>query len=229
MSSSRLRLAVLDDLRVDEPADHVVTTRLAPFLNQLVVVGARLHDRIHAVRRDADALVALESFVEPVPQLLSVGSGHTEHRGDHLDGEQRGEIFDRVERGGIELAHIAVDGLAHKGFQRDDSSRREHAVDELAHPLVLRRIQADDDLAHDAGFARRGGLDHVQCDAPRGRERLVIPDRRGDVVVAGQRPEVVLLAVVQRRFVAHPTVCLERHVEVVVRIGVEDDRATRNS
>ena len=25
------------------------------------------------------ALVALESLVEPVPQLLSVGSGHTEH------------------------------------------------------------------------------------------------------------------------------------------------------
>ena len=68
-------LAVLDDLRVDEPADHVVTTRLAPFLNQLVVVGARLHDRIHAVRRDADALVALESLVEPVPQLLLSAAG----------------------------------------------------------------------------------------------------------------------------------------------------------
>jgi hypothetical protein len=78
--------------------------------------------------------------------LLPVCSGHAEHRGDHLDREQRCEVFDGVERRRIELPRIASDGLAHKGFQRRDRSRREDTVDQLAHPFVFRRIQADDDL-----------------------------------------------------------------------------------
>ena len=51
----------------------------------------------------------------------------------------------------------------------------------------------------------------------------MVLERSGDVCVPGQRVEVVLFAVVDRRFVAHPQVDLVRVVEVLLRKRVEDD------
>ena len=60
------------------------------------------------------------------------------------------------------------------------------------------------------------GAHHAQIAAARRRERLVVLERRRDVLVPGQGVEVLFLVVVQRRLVAHPPVDLVRIVEVLL-------------
>ena len=97
-------------------------------------------------------------------------------------------------------------------LQRVDLARREHPGQQLAVDVVDRRILENDRARRDLDV----GLDQLDDRAARRAEGFVVHERLVHVGEAAQRVEVVLLVVVQRRFLAEPP-------EHRVRIGVEFD------
>ena len=206
------------DLRGDQPADHVVLRICAPFLDQVVVVHRRIDVGLHTGFADLDlSRFAMQAGVDPVPDLLPGLLRHAGHPGDDLHRERGGEVLDDVELVGVDGAQILVDQLDHRLPLRLDRSGGECLVEQAAHVAVVGRIHEDDRLLGDVP-----GPHHCQV-APAGRrEGFVILERRGHVLVPGERVEVLLRVVIKRCFLAHPPVYLERIVEVFLGKGIED-------
>ena len=170
------------------------------------------------------ARIAVEAGVEPLADLLALAVGHAEQARDHLDGEQRGEVRDRVEPLGVaQRVEEAADDVADHGFEGGDGAGREHATDQRTETVVLRRIHHDD--APEARDLLRVHREREQLDAVRAREALPVAVRGEDVGEARQRVEPVLLAEVDRRFVAEPPVDLGGIVEELIRERIEPTSA----
>jgi hypothetical protein len=99
-----------------------------------------------------------------------------------------------------------------------DGAWGEHLVDQIAHPAMLGRIHHDDQRRH-----RITGLHHLEIDSARRRERFGIFDGRHHIGVPGQRVEIVILAVVDRLLIAHPTVGGEGGIEEVAGKRIKHD------
>jgi hypothetical protein len=213
------------DLRGDEPADHVVLRVLPALLHQRVVVDGGVDIGLHAGFGIPDLPgFAGQTCVDPVPHLLAVLVFDTGHSGDHLDRERRGEVLDDVELVAGDPAQEAVDLFDDGVLLGLYRARCERLVEQTAHVPVIRWIHEDD------GFLRRFvALHHRQVASAGGRERLVVLESRGHVRVPGEGVEVLVGAVVQRRFVAHPPVDLERIGEVLLGERIENEFGRRHS
>ena len=163
--------------------------------------------------------------VTPFPDLLAVFLGHAEHLGDHIDREQGGEILHHVEVIGVGRRHVAVDRLGHHRSHVLDGSGREDLVHQAAHVPVLGRVH-DDDHFHGRRFVR---LQHRQVEAVGRRVRSEVLEGHRDVLVPGERVEVVLLVVIDRGFFPHPPVELVRPVEEVLGERIEDEFGSGHS
>jgi hypothetical protein len=166
------------------------------------------------------APITLQLLVEPQSELLPMFGRYTQHRGDDLDRERRGEIGDDVEFRGVKRVSEFRDRVANHRLESRDRTWCEHLVDQFAHHVVIRRIHHDD---HRRLRRIRLGQIHIQRDAPGRRVGCEILQRGLDVFVSGQRPKAVLSVVVDGRFVAKATVRVERRVEEVIGKRVEFD------
>ncbi len=99
------------------------------------------------------------------------------------------------------------------GFQRIDLARRENSSQQLAVDVVQRRVLED----HDARRHLDVRLDQLEDRPPRRAESLVIDQRPVDIGEPAQRIEVVLLVVVQGRFLAKPA---KHPIRVSVELNV---------
>jgi hypothetical protein len=101
-----------------------------------------LHDRLLALFVGFDLPgFAAHDRVGPQPHLLHMCLGHPEHRGDHLDREQRGEVGDGVEFVAVDGAEVLVDDGGDHRVPRPDRAGSEQLVQHAAHMAVHRRIQ----------------------------------------------------------------------------------------
>ena len=104
----------------------------------------------------------------------------------------------------------ATQNVAHLVLDRVDPLRGERPRHQRTVDGVQRRILVDEHARRHDGI----GLDHLEDVALGRAEPLRVPQRRVDVGVAAQAPEVVALVVVERRLVAQP---------LVGRVGVDVD------
>ncbi len=148
-----------------------------------------------------------------VADHLLVVLGDTEKRADHLHRHLRAEIGDEVEPVGTDQRIEALRTVVtdHR-LECVDLPGREHPRQELAVDVVDRRVLENDRAGRNLDI----GLDELDDRTARRAERLMVHQRLVHVGEAAQRVEVVLLVVVQRRFLTKPP---ERRV----RIGVDAD------
>ncbi len=154
-----------------------------------------------------------------MPDLLAVFLGHTGHPGDDLHRERTGEVLHDVEVVGIDRAQVLVDHLDDRLALRLDRPGGERLVEQAAHVAVLGWIHEDDRLL----LGGNAPPHHRQVAAARRRVRLEVFERGRHVLMAGQRVEVLFFVVIQGRVFAHPPIDVERVVEVVLGVWIEDD------
>ena len=222
------RLAVVAfDLGVDQQREQVVARLCPVLLDATHVVLHRLEDRRFAllVRLDL-AGFAVHRRVGPQPCVLHVVLRDAEHRRDDFDGERRGELPHHVELVAVDRAEILVDDRGDRRPLSLDRPRGEQLVQHAAHVAMFRRIH---ELQQSDVRRRSTGPHHGQVDSISRRVRLGSLERRGDVLVAGERVEVVLLAVVHRRVLSHPPVDLVRVVEELLRERIECQHRRRHA
>ncbi len=136
-------------------------------------------------------------------------------------GNGAAKVLDGVKIVRIDAAQILLDLLGDHAFLSLDRARREDLVEQAAHVAVPGRVHEDDHLR--PGLRRQFAFPHrFQVDTVGRRVRLEVLERRCDVFVPGQRVEVVLLAVVDRRFLAHSAVRLVGPVEEVLGKRIEN-------
>ena len=141
-----------------------------------------------------------------------------EHRGDDLDRERRSELLDHVEFVTVDGAEVFVDDSSDHRSAQLDCARGEKFVQHASHLPMFRRIHE----LQQPDFRRRSAcLHHGEVHTVCGGVRFVVLVCRGHILVAGQRVEVVLVAVVDRRLAPHPSVELVRVVEELLRERVE--------
>ena len=232
LERERAGLPVLLDLRVHESGEEVVLRVLAALLHELGddgeglladLAGLRHHrrHRAHAALVGV-ALVDVQGLVGELAELVGVAVRVPDEGEDHRGRQQTGERADVVE---LVLAVDGVEELAAEQpdatFEVGDRTRREGPGHELAQARVLGRVLHD----HHRDVLVGLGGDHLEHDAVARLERLGVDEPVEDVVVAAQRVEVVLLVVVDGRFVTEPTphrirVGVDRVVpRVVVDVG----------
>ena len=161
-------------------------------------------------------VVDAQALVDPVADRHLVLLGDAEQ---HPDGEHR---HDRTEVGDeVEARPRPTSGSR----VRAQNSRTFGSIASIAFGVNTRDIRlrcrsCDRRVLHEDRARRHldAGQDHLERRALARAERVPVDEGLLDVVVAGQRVEVVLLVPVQRRLVAHP---LPERVRVFVDLDVE--------
>ena len=181
-SSASIRALVRSSLRLLAPGvDHRLVVDDQPQRR----LGAGLRDVVHAV-------LAVHHDVGLATDLGAVLLGDAHHLGDDVHREAAGEVGDPVDAlpvpGLVQaLGEVAVGELLDARQQVVDAARCEAAGDERAQPVLARRVHAQD-RHHLVRVGSPGGL--LDRDAPRVGVDVVALERRGDVLVPHQRPEV---------------------------------------
>ena len=178
--------------------------------------------REHLTRRDGTvgvlghlaASFGAQRRVAVLDHVLLIGLGDTEQHSDDPHRHLSAEVLDEVEAPRPDEWVKAAGGeLPDLGFQRGDLAGSEYPRQQLSVDVVDRWILEDQ-------RARRNlhpGFDDFEHGAVRGAERLVVQQRRVDVLVAAQCEEVVLRVVVQRHFFSDAS---EHRVWVAVEFDV---------
>ena len=193
--------AVGDDapLELAEPA-HRRRPRLCDF-------GRRIG------RRGADEII------RPTQQLVVRLGREPEHVGDEQQRQRRGDVPHEVAR---TFRRDAIDDVGADtpdgGLVVAHSPRRETPADEAAAPRVFGRVHRDHHRQV-AAVRARGAVTREGCG--------VLLDRE-DVVVARQRPHLVLRVPVRRRVLAHPRPVGQRLAGVPVTVE-EVERSGRTA
>jgi hypothetical protein len=199
------------DAHFDQPGHHVIGGMPPLVLSELVEVlvqgrvgGDALRRRVVLTR------LTVQDQVEPVPKLLPLGDRDTQHPGDHLNRERRGELVHEVEPvPARELVEMADDDLPDHWFQPGHRTGREDAVDQLALPGMLRLVHPDDARPVDELGVQQIPQPHAVSVAEHHRVTM----RPQHILVPGQGIEPVPLAVIHRRPVTKFAVGRVRVVE----------------
>ena len=172
------------------------------------VVGGRAVARRHLGH---DPVFEAQALVELVAQRLLVLFGDAEQHADRAHRDLGAEVSDevepaladeRVERAGGVGAHLGLDG--------GQPPRREHAAEQAAVQVVVRRVLEDEHARRHLDLR----LDDLEHRALGGAVGLPLVEALLDVLVAAERVELVLLVEVERRLVAQP-------LPDRIRIGVD--------
>ena len=124
-----------------------------------------------------------------MPDRVLLLDRHAHERADHDRRHLRAALGHVVEgvAAAVRVEELGAQ-LADAMFEQPDPPRRERAPDELAQPVVARRVHHDHHrrVAHepDGGIERVAGVDRLEQDAARRAERLPVEEAREHVVVA---------------------------------------------
>ena len=190
------RSVAVGELGREQFRDQVVGRIRGPPVDVLRVVGGA-----EVLRRGGDghdALLQAEALVDLVPKCLLVLLGDAQQHADRAHRDLCAQVRDEIE------AALPDEGVespgripAHLRLDRSETPGREHAAQEPAVQVVIRRV-LEDEHARRQLDARLDDLD----DGALGRAvGLPLDAAPLDVGVAADREEVVLLVVVERRFV----------------------------
>jgi hypothetical protein len=165
--------------------------------------------------------ISLERLIGPRPQLQAVRLGHPQHGEDDVHRQQGGEVGHQVSATafGKRLEQVLGE-RSDVRRQLREVSPSEPLADEPAELLLAGWVEEQDHRPVDEGFCV---VDAHQLEdrAPRGAEGPVVPTRRVDVRVAGQRVEVQLIVAVHRRVVPQPSVGRIRIDVELPCVGIE--------
>ena len=214
------------DLRLDDVGDQVLAGVAAPLVEQVDEVVADplrggLGDRCEAVV----AGVAVLELVDPALQVRAarlLGGRQPDQVEEDLHRRGPGQLLGDVDLVAVlPAADELADDLADVRLVLGDAPRQEVRLDDLAELVVPRIVDVRKETR--PALVRGGGVD---VDALEAEERVVVGGRRADVLPAGQRPPVPLLAVEDRRLLQHPAVHRERvRLELrAVRVVLGDHR-----
>ena len=192
------------------------------------VVGGEGERRLGALGGDVGhPLLAVEHGVGEPPQLGAVGCGHPHQLGDHVHGEQAGEVGDEVEAPALERRLQVLEGqLADARLQLGHPPGGEALAHQRAQPGVCGRVHGQE--RHRAvGVGAEGG--RVERDAVGVGEALHVPEGRQHVAMAGEGPEVELLVAVDGASAPEPGVGRVRVLVDGVVVGAVRRRLHRGA
>ena len=163
--------------------------------------------------------------VHPFANLLAVFLRHTEHLCDHFDREQRGEVLYDIERFGLGASRCSG-RWSRSPWRRNASMAR--GVKTLLTRLRICRCSGGSMMMIIFASHRFVWLAPAPGRAVCRRIGFKVLVRGGYIFVPGQRVEVMLLVVVDRRFLAHSPVDLPGTVEELLGERVEDELRSRS-
>lgn len=153
---------------------------------------------------------------DELPELRTVIFGHADHAGDHFAGENRREVLLDIEPARVGFAQTLLHLLDDSVPLRCHCPGRERFVDQATQPTVLGRIHIQD-----RRWRWLPTLHHRKIESSCRRVRLMVPEGRGHVLVAGERAEVQLLVVLDRLLRTHPSKDCVRTGEEFLGVGTK--------
>jgi hypothetical protein len=184
--------------RVEQRRHQVVAALAAARHDQLGVVADQRPDRLQRFRRQVGGLlvVPVHDRHAEVADHVPVRLGDPDQFGDHLGREPAREVGHHVERSGVQQRlQVPPRDLAQARLQRHDAPLGERVRHQRPHPGVLRRVHRDEGEEALGVRSPEGRLDAQAVDAG---EAPGVTQRRVDVGVAGDRPEVVAVVAEDR-------------------------------
>ena len=140
-------------------------------------------------------------FIDARLHALEVFLGDAEQHADDAQRHFGAEIIDEIEAPAF---NQRVQRLGAKGadlrLQRVHLFGREHAGEQAAMHGVQRRVFEDENAGRDGHVL----LDDLKNAAAAGDEGIAVEQAALDILVAAHRVEIILLVVIERRFLAQP-------------------------
>ncbi len=162
------------------------------------LVGSLLRERLLVHHRWRLTILQRDDGVGSLADRLLVRLGNSEKITDRLHGHQRAQILDEVESARAnQRIECPCAVLSRQRLDRFHAPRGEHTRQQSPVQIMQRRVLPQDDPWRHL-YARE---DNVGGSSSARAKRVPIRQRRGDIVVSAQRVEVVLLVVIERRFV----------------------------
>ena len=216
--------AIAVDLGHEQRRGEVVGGRAAALGDHLVVVLVEREGRLDAGRGHVvHALLPVHQQVGQTAQLVAVGNGHAHELADDVHRQLAGEVTDEIGLARLHrLVEVADGQFTDARLEVEDPPRGEPPRHQRPHARVPWRIHRQERHRLVRVGARR---QLVEADPVAVGEVGRVAERRDDIGMTRQGPELELVVAIERRLGAEPGVSGIRIFVDVVVVGAVAHRA----